>query len=352
VAKAAAARAAASSSLTLRRTLEVRRTRRFGRDLWATAFAAGVICALVGCSEAAALNPSARMQNSRIVPQSSTGDLIYAGGSATNDVYVFSYPGGSLVGKLVAPSGTLSIQGLCSDSSGDVFVTTFWQQQRSYEPVGRVYEYAHGGTQAIVEYDIRNEVPFGCAADSLGNLAVTVTYADGGQGAVAVFTLGGSGSKYNTYSTKAISSYFYCTYDHNGNLFVNGAGSGPRMVLAELPKGAYTMKIVTMNKNVSVAGMGELQWVGRYLTLEDPAASAIYRLSIADAKARVAGTTQLNGWNDVALSNIYGGSVLIPNGPSGNKIAVWKYPAGGKITSSLASPAGLFGITVSAGSGR
>lgn len=323
---------------------------RFGRHL--PALVTAVLYTLTGCGGAQTLTPPSAAQSSWIQPGASSGDLLYAGGSATNDVYVFSYPSGSFVGKIAALAGTLGIQGLCSDTSGNVFVTTLWQKAKEYEPVARIYEYAHGGTTRIGEYDVNGEVPFGCSTDSFGDLAVAANYADGGAGALFVFYLGSHGSQIKSYSSKYINNYYYCAYDAKGNLYVNGAGSGPEMLLGELQRGQYTLRIITTTKYVSVVGMGELQWLGSDLTLEDVAASAIYRLRISGSKASVLGTTHLNGWNDAALSTIAGGSVLIPNGTSGTKIAIWNYPRGGNIRESLTSPSGLFGLTVSVGKQR
>ncbi len=57
-----------------------------------------------------------------------------------NEVLVFSYPKAKLVGRPgYLPKYTL---GLCSDSSGDVFITTYGTQSLK----SPMYEYAHAGS--------------------------------------------------------------------------------------------------------------------------------------------------------------------------------------------------------------
>lgn len=141
-------------------------------------FAAAII-ALAGCSSNpaqvappvnAAQNHAAQYQtNSRgwMLSRAQNMNLLYVSDQdAPGKLLAFSYPQGELVGEVTVPSDYPG--GLCSDSVGDVFVTTFGPYSQSY-----VYEYAHGGTEPIATLVDPGDSN-GCAIDpKTGNLAVT-----------------------------------------------------------------------------------------------------------------------------------------------------------------------------------
>ena len=121
-------------------------------------------CILSGCggSGAAPLGASrsaaqtaegdarAHGRRSWIIPKATSGNLVYASNSDSEygpAVYVYSYPKGELVGKLTDFASGYYPQGLCADSSGDVFVTT--NQGTKNPSQSNIYEYAHGGTSPI-----------------------------------------------------------------------------------------------------------------------------------------------------------------------------------------------------------
>lgn len=65
---------------------------------------------------------------------SASGALLYVSSDATDNVYVFTYPGGVLKQTL---TGFLFPQGECVDAKGDVFVTDAVADD--------IVKYAHGG---------------------------------------------------------------------------------------------------------------------------------------------------------------------------------------------------------------
>ena len=88
-------------------------------------------------------------------------NLLYVSDIGTNEVDVYPYPSGSLVGKL---SGFGSVAGLCANKAGDVFVV---------DEAGPVQMFAHGGTSPIRKLTTTG-APYGCAVDpTTGNLALT-----------------------------------------------------------------------------------------------------------------------------------------------------------------------------------
>ena len=87
--------------------------------------------------------------------------LLYGGDDETNDVYVYDYPRGKMVGTLTGFDGP---DGMCVDAKGDVYIANF--------DSGNPVEYAHGGTKLLNTYD-SGATPIGCAVDAKGDVAVT-----------------------------------------------------------------------------------------------------------------------------------------------------------------------------------
>jgi len=315
------------------------------RRLADCALLAGACAAvLAGCATNPAATP-ATAAASWMLPQATSEDLLYAGATGGNVIYAFSYSTGALVGKIVPPGGTIAIGGLCSDKSGYLYVTALSAQLHPF-----VYKYSHGvAGQPIETYRFTPGIaPGGCSVDAAtGDLGVPFrSLHNGGASGVAVFPPGGTyqGRGYFNYT---IANYYYCGFDDKGNLFVNGEGYGNQMYLAELRKGSSTLTNIALNRSISLSGMGQLQWDGHSMTIEDLTAGALYRFSVSGVHATVTGATHLTGWNYPTISWIQGSTLLVPTGTGGTSIGYWKYPAGGKPTRLLKAPEGVRVVTVS-----
>lgn len=314
-------------------------------------FAAAAISFLTGCVAAQPLVlPGAAREGAPLRRAPST-DLLYASATDGTDVYVLSYPQGKLVRKLAPPNGTISLQGLCSDSKGNVFVTSVSKGKGSRGDEGHLYEYAHNGTKVLWTLTFSDAAPFGCSVDpKSGTIAVSTVGLGSNTGEVWTYVPGSYyGKQYYSYDVR---NFYYCAYDGQGNLFVNGEGTGTQMYLDEIVRGQSQLTELTLNKYVSVSGMGQLQWDGNYVTLEHLTAGAIDRLSISGSQATIVGKTLLSGWSGSALSTIDGKSVLVPTGVSQTSIGVWKYPSGGKPVNQISIPSGVFAVTISVGGSR
>ena len=183
-----------------------------------------------------------------------THDLLYVSNRKDGSVYVYSYPQNKLEGWLLNAQAT----GLCSDGNGDVFI-----------PEGNeILEYAHGDTRPIAV--LRNSVggvsQF-CAIDpATGNLAVS-----GGTSrkyGVAIYTNAqGNPRIYKDFN----GAYWSCTYDKEGNLFVEAAAGGldGTVSLLELPKGGTRIKPIAWSRT-RAPRLGSIQWDGKYLAAERP----------------------------------------------------------------------------------
>lgn len=302
---------------------------------------------LVACSSGGSSIPNPVSESA--VTRGASADLIYASGADGTHIYILSYPEMKLVRKFAPPAGTLSLQGLCSDTSGNVYVTSVMKGSGSGRPSGHLYEYAHGGTKIVKTLTFYDTAPFGCSVDPKSKtLAISTVGLDTNHGEVWTYA---PGSKYGKqYAVNDTQNYYYCAYDGSGNLFVDGQGYGTQMYLDEVKSGASQMSELTLDKYVSVSGMGQLQWDGAHMTLERFTAGAIDRLSVSGSQVKVVGKSPLYGWSGVALSTISGKTVIIPTGVSQTSIGVWTYPSGGKPQKTLSSPAGLVALTISTGS--
>ena len=270
-------------------------------------------CAASPSSPASSVAPADRpSERSWMLPEASGDTLLYLT-SDFGGVNVLSYPSGKLVGTL---SGVEYPIGVCADSGGNVFVTAYYTQD--------VIEYAHGGTTPIARLPDFGYHPRGCAVDPVsGNLAVANTDAmDGSGGNVAIYA--GATGKPAYYAAPGISSFSWCAYDDEGDLFANGTQ------LAELRPGSASLTAISL----SVSGDG-VQWDGTNLAMIDTASKALYRISMSGSSGSVAGTMRFKGLifevgYDFLLTD---GKAIVPFASfrdSLTKIGFWKYPQSGQ----------------------
>jgi hypothetical protein len=260
-------------------------------------------------------------------------DLLYV---ATGDnVYVISYPRGELVGSLGVPGNDL-----CADRKGNVFVPS-----SGYV----VLEYAHGGIYPLQTLH-GGDVPLGCAVDPIsGDLAVTQEAS--GAGDVAIFPQAKEPAA--LYRDPEIATFGLCGYDDQGNLFVDGTGSGN--YLAELPKGRGEFRNYPLA--MKFAAFGGIQWDGAHVAFSDPLSDTIYRLRFGRSSLRVTGATRIKGW-----VNSYSGhwpyiqtwlakGTFIAQSSDLAELGLWRYPGGGRSDGTLGpfltGNVDIYGVTLS-----
>jgi hypothetical protein len=246
---------------------------------------------------------------------STRGDLIYATGIPfRHALYIFTYPEGQWVRALKTPGDPF---GVCSDKSGNVFAVA-----------GRsIYVYAHGATKPSRTLTDPKGGMF-CAVDPVtGNLAVTNTGFSAETGSVAIYA-DATGSP-NIYTDPDIWNPGLCTYDDQGNLFINGYAKGAytRILLAELPAGSSMFSGIEVN----AAFGGPVQWDGQYITVGGPYphTDTIQRVQISGSSGTVVGKTKLK---KPGTKRWYGGFYWIQGSTvikTGWQSGLWNYPKGG-----------------------
>ena len=261
-------------------------------------------------------------QSSWMSPDAKKHQLLYVSDQKTNDVYVYSYPNGKMVGTL---TGFAAPYGQCSDKSGNVFITQF--------DASEVTEYAHGGTNPIKTLDTPGVYPMGCSVDAkTGNLAVASFISDNYPAGILVFAHA-TGTP-TEYQAPGMYYYFPPAYDNRGNLFVEveGASSGGTSVV-ELPRGSATFK--TLYLNVTIHFPGGVQWDGTHVDLDDQLFSAsggsgIYQMQVKGKFATMTNEFALPGScgiSDVVQPWVQGSEIIGPDTNCGT-VGIDSYPGG------------------------
>jgi len=309
------------------------------KTLASSAFCIGAAAIFAGCAPSAMpqSQPSAIAAHgeSWTPPEAKGKTLLYV--ATGRKVSVLSYPDGRSVGGFSIRN---DVYGLCSDPSGDVFVTT----------VGTILEYAYGGDQPIKEIEAKFGVPLQCAFDpSTGNLAVVSAWPTGPDDIVIYEKLT---EKTRYYYDSDFYNFFGIVYDGSGNLFVDGAYSAAG-TLAELPKGGDAFTNYDVALKTSDSQLGWLQWDGQYLTAQetppDKRRALLDRLTIADSHASVVSRTQLDG-DDIRFRLLSADVALGFEDHYDRSIGLWHYPTGRaafKVFTGVANKSSLMALSAS-----
>ena len=267
-------------------------------------------------------------------PNASKQQLLYVSDQTANAVYVYSYPFDSLQ---VSLAGFDTPQGLCVDSSADVFVADYANT--------RIRVYAHGSLTPKATLQDPGYGPVSCSIDpTTGNLAVGNYEGVGSvQGNVALYK-GASGSPVAYYSAPSLDRVFFCTYDASGNLWVDGISSASQFDLAELKKGAKKFTHIFVNQ--TFGRPGGIQWVGKYLAIGDLATSTVYRFLVTGDKATTVGGVVLGGAGEVVQYLVTSGKLIGPDF-TGKDVGIWKFPAGGTALKTIGGLSGPFAAVLS-----
>lgn len=238
---------------------------------------------------------------------------------------------------VAAITGIGFIDGICSDSSGNVWAAAYAQRRAN------LYEFAHGSTTPLLHIILHNrQGAFGCAADpTTGNLAVL------GGNSIDVL-LAPAYKKDLRYSLGYVTP-FGAAFDAAGNLFFDGIqGSTAFFLFAELAKGAGKFQYLTVDKPTGVAG--GIVWDGQYIAVQSSGfsgrQSVIYRVVVSGTTAHVVGSVDAKGINRQATMAVHGG-MLVADRNRRPEILLWHYPSGGAAIGSLSGRYDYPGVTIS-----
>jgi len=264
---------------------------------------------------AGALPPAAR--------EATNEASLYLSNVRTNDVDIYSYPAGRMVGKL---TGFGKPRSECTDAQGDVWIA---------DPVAlAILEYAPG-TKAPIAALSTPGAPNGCSVSPVnGDLAVT-----GGHNGVVVAVFHRSAHNHwrdqHDFTDTAMRVGYFCGYDARGNLFVDGLSTkrNGSFRLAELPHRATALVDVAVKQQIAMPG--QVQWDGRHIAIGDSGVkpSVVYQFSIGGSGAKMVGATTLDGTTSVRQFWIDGTSIIGPD--FGKNVGVWNYPQGGARTKTI-----------------
>jgi hypothetical protein len=261
-------------------------------------------------------------RRSWMTPDAKKRDLLYVSDDTTFDVYVFSYPGGKLVGTL---TGFSAPGGLCADSRGDVFVPNVF--------TSTVEEFAHGGASPIATLrQAPHWFPNSCdVSRTTGDLAVgdNASGIDGeGRGRIAIYRGAAGTPSFH----RAMFHPYSCGYDSEGNLFVDGEGAGfQNFQFGELPASGKHYRKISLNHPISLAG--GVVWEGNAVAVGDVDEAAIYEFFIRGSSGTRVGTTTLPGTTIAWEFKVDGTKVIVPNyvfyKQDTSDVLSYDYPAGG-----------------------
>ncbi|MGA7355612.1 MAG: hypothetical protein WA431_15370 [Candidatus Cybelea sp.] len=224
----------------------------------------------------------------------------------------FGYGNGTIL-EFDYPKGDVSIGslpfsgGLCTRNGKG----TFWVAS------SELAEFTVGGSSPI---RVLKGGGGGCAIDrATGDIAAS----DLSSGGIIIFRHArGKGRVYSS----GLSEAFFEGYDDRGNLFLDGFNDSGAFGLVELPKGSSGFEPITTSNNVEFPGA--VQWDGKYLTIGDQDARAIYQYTVSGTTATFEGAVSLSGSADCVQTWIAKTIVFCPD--AGNDdTTVYKYPAGG-----------------------
>lgn len=278
--------------------------------------------------------------------------LLYISDHHTDDVYVYNYKTGELVGKL---TGFHDPYGQCVDATGNVWIVNY--------SGSTVVEYAHGGMKPIKSL-ATDGASIGCTVDYLNNLYVANITTPSGPGDLQVW-MNESGTP-TDYSNAGA-----CYY-----LWPPGFGSDAGLVV-ETAATSYACELLnslradnTVFGNFTIGFPGGTMWDGTYTTLSDQEYGGNHATALDQTVLEVSGGLNLVGQTilrdtchgtdvDVIQPFIVGNANTPVNGKQGtivvggnlsckSRFDYWAYPSGGNPVKTLkAAPLEPYGASVS-----
>jgi hypothetical protein len=280
-----------------------------------------------------------------MLPRARDEDLVYTSDMNRHKIFVLSLHGGKLVGTF---SFSKEPWGLCSDRAGDVFMTRGTDDGK----YGVVTEFAHGSLVPIAELKLSYGAS-ACAIDpTTGDLAVS----GGRSSVIAVYAPPFVRRPIRRFTTYSLEASIYVSYDDKGNLYYSTVSysSGSRVYV--LKKNGRAPKLVENLTPREASGWPAGWQNDRLVFAAGGGDNSIEHIRISGTVGSVTRVTSLEGTEMDFGGNQFcadGSIVAAPfsierNGHGRNKVGIWAYPSGKRI-STLGGFGAVFleGITIS-----
>lgn len=241
--------------------------------------------------------------------------LLYVAAGA---IEVYTYSRGKLLGS-IGWGGYL-----CSDRFGNIVLA-------GGEGISYVWVFPHGGSNPTATL-YNPESAGGCSVEQSGE-NIAVASADAGAVVVFPYKAKRGWRLARDYHISNMRVAHYCTYDPQGDIFVDGYDTNGSFMLAELPKGSSTFITITLNR--AVQSPGSMQWDGKDLVVEDggktsSSAAVLYRFAIDGSSGSEVSATTLSDSVADAQFLIHDRTVIGPlSNNSVQGIGFWRFPRGG-----------------------
>ena len=273
-------------------------------------------------SGTAANIPQSRVPEASMI-SNAKGSLAYVS-DASSSVYIYSYPQLQSVGKL---TGFAQPLGLCVDAAGDVWVADYGVQ--------KMEEFAHGASKPKATLKLDDfQSPYACSVDrKTGDLAVAAWRGNVGPGYVSIFK-----KAKGTAKTLTDSAFFYMdgiAYDSKGNLFIDGQKGNKSCTRSFHPVPRSSLKFRSRSTSSSPEAFST---TAKNIAVGDAEGAKIYETSGKNVQEPPRSPVPAPS-TDSSLT----GSVICA---SGEAIQIYKYPAGGAATLSIAA-SGATSVVVS-----
>ena len=286
---------------------------------------------LAACSSngGSSLAPSGVSSDMPGITHIGTGAYQYISDFGNGTTVEFDYPkSDASIGSI---SGVTEAQGECTNALFGSGKKTFWVTSSTSTP-GAIDEFKVGGASPIKSLSVPSgDIPVGCAMDpSTGNLVATII----NNGAVVIYK---KASGKGTVSQTPLIEASFAGFDKGGNLYVDGLNSNNAFGFVELKEGRSRWKTLSLSNSASG---GSVQYDGKYVTINDQQARAIYGYACSGTTCTLKRTVSLGCGGQSWIAKGY---VICPDAGN-NDAEIYKYPDGGSpiatLTGSFSEPLG------------
>jgi hypothetical protein len=241
-------------------------------------------------------------------------ELLYVSDSGTNEVDLLAWPKpNSITGAL---NGFSDPQGMCADTSGNVFITNTGDSN--------ILEYT--GNKLTSTLLDAGEYPVACSINPLdGDLAVANIFSTSdGEASVAIYKH--ASGKATIFAVKTLSRTYFVQYDGSGNLYASGPDDEYDPALVELQAGSKLFQpICTIQIRGGAFVPSSLGWDGKYLLTGDQESATVDRIKVC----KVVGKTTLLGSSDIVDFTVVGNRLIGPDYGNAD-VEIYTYPKGGE----------------------